>query len=512
MGIFRQFPYTNFHDLNLDWFLGQFDDLLKEWAEYHAQWDEWQGDISEQVDALLNWFNNLDVQEEINNKLDEMADNGDLIALIAPYMPWVTPEMFNAVGDGITDDTAAFQNCVNAGKYILCKEDAEYKITDTIKILQPVTIDLNHATIDCTHRHAFYNFDPDEEPTGYDGHGDITIINGTIIGGSCAFAHGENIVIDNMRYYDIINDHMIELCACKNVMITNSIFKGMRNDFYTAKEYINIDPCVAANFPWFNTVNTYDGTPNTYITVDNCFFALGDTVVTAFGEFAFGCHSNGITGLTNHSNIKFTNNIVKAMQTYCLRLNCMDDVIVSGNSLYYKYSYAIQFGSWEVMHNLTIKDNIIYQEYPGAGTYYVYLLRAAGVDGLAIYDNVYDRTGSTRTYMMLFYVDIDANTVFNVIKMEKFALYSLTNTPLPITAFNRLELHVGSVGGGTYMIDNIGCYGSRNFTIGETYPVLYDNAGTPAFDSITVTDDHNFTTSAPVQWYYLSKENTITRG
>lgn len=39
-----------------------------------------------EVTALKNWFDNLDVSEEINAKLDEMAENGELYALIEPYL------------------------------------------------------------------------------------------------------------------------------------------------------------------------------------------------------------------------------------------------------------------------------------------------------------------------------------------------------------------------------------------------------------------------------------------
>lgn len=34
MGLFEHFPYTNFHELNLGWFLNKFKSLLTEWASY----------------------------------------------------------------------------------------------------------------------------------------------------------------------------------------------------------------------------------------------------------------------------------------------------------------------------------------------------------------------------------------------------------------------------------------------------------------------------------------------
>lgn len=58
-----------------------------------------------------NYFENLDVQEEINNKLDEMAESGELEALIINYFKQqeVSYEMFGAKGDGVTDDYAAIK-------------------------------------------------------------------------------------------------------------------------------------------------------------------------------------------------------------------------------------------------------------------------------------------------------------------------------------------------------------------------------------------------------------------
>lgn len=42
--------------------------------------------VQELVDYVTNYFNNLDVQEEINNKLDEMAESGELQEIIVAYL------------------------------------------------------------------------------------------------------------------------------------------------------------------------------------------------------------------------------------------------------------------------------------------------------------------------------------------------------------------------------------------------------------------------------------------
>jgi len=51
------------------------------------------------VEALNNWFNNLDVQDEINNKLDEMAESGQLADIIAQYLKVSSILAFNTVAD-----------------------------------------------------------------------------------------------------------------------------------------------------------------------------------------------------------------------------------------------------------------------------------------------------------------------------------------------------------------------------------------------------------------------------
>ena len=53
----------------------------------------------ENIEALNNWFNNLDVQEEINNKLDEMAVNGQLTEIVTAYLQVSGLLMFNNVND-----------------------------------------------------------------------------------------------------------------------------------------------------------------------------------------------------------------------------------------------------------------------------------------------------------------------------------------------------------------------------------------------------------------------------
>ena len=69
-----------------------------------------------------DYFENLDVQEEINNKLDEMADSGQLADIIAQYLGLAGMLVFNTVAD-----MKAGQNLVNGS---ICKTLGYHAIND----------------------------------------------------------------------------------------------------------------------------------------------------------------------------------------------------------------------------------------------------------------------------------------------------------------------------------------------------------------------------------------------
>ena len=102
-----------------------------------------------------NYFENLDVQEEINNKLDEMAEDGTLQSIIEQYFtPLITPEYFGAVGDGVTDDSEAIQDWldahINNKNYIFDISSKTYAIGTGLNINyeeEDYLIDFKNATI-----------------------------------------------------------------------------------------------------------------------------------------------------------------------------------------------------------------------------------------------------------------------------------------------------------------------------------------------------------------------------
>lgn len=112
-------------------------------------------DVVELEDYVTNYFNNLDVTEQINNKLDQMAQDGTLTALISGYVDPKIVEFANMVEEFSETTTAElttiaedlsieFQNTTDA----LIADFNELEADVTLKVeVQDSKIDANVATI-----------------------------------------------------------------------------------------------------------------------------------------------------------------------------------------------------------------------------------------------------------------------------------------------------------------------------------------------------------------------------
>lgn len=78
-------PYTNFHELNIDWFLNEFNKVLAEWSAMNKRFSDLNAAFNDLRNYVHDYFNDLDVQEEIDNKLDSMAKDGSLYDIIRKY-------------------------------------------------------------------------------------------------------------------------------------------------------------------------------------------------------------------------------------------------------------------------------------------------------------------------------------------------------------------------------------------------------------------------------------------
>ena len=115
MGVFEHFPYTNFHDLNMDWMLRSMKQLDKE------------------VDDLDQKVDSLDIQGAVDDKIDQMVDDGYFDDLVEDIVEEKYPEKTRELGIlrvGRLLDNFGYNNatpilggqsiCYDGGKYYAC--------------------------------------------------------------------------------------------------------------------------------------------------------------------------------------------------------------------------------------------------------------------------------------------------------------------------------------------------------------------------------------------------------
>ena len=172
-------------------------------------------------------INNEFLSEEINSWLDEnpetltpnmenVQDNSISVQkLVLGTLGYVTPQMFGAVGDGVTDDLQAFKNMLQFESSFYIIPNGEYYLSNSI------TIDKSDVTIMMgSNAHIFTNTETDYGYTIGIGatNGSKVISNITIDGG----------IISNTTQGEVVN--CIRVMYAKNVKIMNTRFTNATNN------------------------------------------------------------------------------------------------------------------------------------------------------------------------------------------------------------------------------------------------------------------------------------------
>lgn len=289
-------------------------ELLCKVVEYLNDVINNENNVEDNVTALYNsfvelqdyvneYFDSLDFQEAVNNKLDIMASDGTLEQLIGDYA--LHKLEYYKIDSSMT--LAEIQNIfdINMPKVIEF-ETGNYLFTDTIRINRNTTVLLNNSTIGITddpnaqthHNRIFANFKPTDEFLGYNGNGNIKILNGNISNGSISFCHGKNIELKNINFIHTYADHFLEIAANNNYLIENCTFGGVHitTESRNYVECIQIDDMTRSNFPWFDNANnpTYDSTTNNFIRIKNCKFhdVEGFYIYTCIGGHTYVSNSH----------------------------------------------------------------------------------------------------------------------------------------------------------------------------------------------------------------------------
>ncbi len=137
MPFFDHYPYTNLHNVNLDWVLQK----VKDWGaevEYNNQRFE---NLKEANDAfklyVTGYLHNLDVQDEINTKLDDMLASGELLPYLRPY---IRTEVTDWLSDHITPTTPPIDSSLSIAGAAADAEAAGNAINEVRLSLNSITI------------------------------------------------------------------------------------------------------------------------------------------------------------------------------------------------------------------------------------------------------------------------------------------------------------------------------------------------------------------------------------
>lgn len=157
MGFFDRYPYTNWHNVNLDWVL----ERVKEWGQMVEANDQAFKDLKEAnasfKEYVTNYLQDLDVQAAIDDKLDRMFEDGTLGEYLQPY---VSPAVTTWLEENITEPEGVVidSSLTVAGAAADAKAvgDKINEINYRIEDLSPVTSDIKEAIIHCFDNVMFY--------------------------------------------------------------------------------------------------------------------------------------------------------------------------------------------------------------------------------------------------------------------------------------------------------------------------------------------------------------------
>ena len=99
MGLFDNFPYSNFHEINLGWLIKTVETADKNVQQALASVMESEKEIARLQEYVSTYFENLDVTEEINEKLEQMLLSGQLAEVIEIFLGLNSINVFNTVAD-----------------------------------------------------------------------------------------------------------------------------------------------------------------------------------------------------------------------------------------------------------------------------------------------------------------------------------------------------------------------------------------------------------------------------
>lgn len=162
------------------------------------------------------------IENNLSDRVNKVEDKMNIMEMISNN---ISPEMFGAVGDGISDDSIAIQNTINYAyehkTAIKLSRNKVYNIDNFINIYNELVIDLNGGTL-LFNEKCFLVEAGVEMSRLYLGNGNIRGCSSILI-----LSKAKNITIENITFDTCIDG--ISMTECSSVIMTNLSFSNITN-------------------------------------------------------------------------------------------------------------------------------------------------------------------------------------------------------------------------------------------------------------------------------------------
>lgn len=382
-------PYTNFHELNQDWFLNEFNKLLEQWQAMQKNFDNLQDAFNDLKSYVQDYFKNLDVQDEINNKLDSLVANGYFDTFLNDYFKNLKKRVFILIGDsygenpyeykggwttpfknfsGLTEGVNCFTNCVggtgfaktgNTGKTFLdllkdinlgtvnAEDVTDILVCGGCNDVNTIYNDLNTAILSFRNycKQHFINANINISMIGiFKASGRRKLLLSTVLRSyQLAVNYGMRYIDSTccLHRYDFIGEDGIHptSAGCINIgrNLCNALFIGQGVQLINYNE----EPLSGGDNITYSGNNKIYGFSNNGVIY---FGMIKNTVLTFDTTISIRNNSNIIIGNLKYSTLLENNNYPNTIPVQCMAISS------SGNSILIGYIYASDDGTKITLH------------------------------------------------------------------------------------------------------------------------------------------------------------------
>lgn len=305
----------------------------EELAKRFEEWDKNLEEFPENVEKLLiEWLKDGTLEEIINKNI--FGKLNDKIDKINQKLN----RIFINIDEFDGSDCEKIQKALNKARLLgggtVYVPRRHYNIDCELVIYKNTTLYSERGTY-YSRRHKGYmimNGNRGDTYNRYEGHGNISIINGTWdgkaqddlggVGSNIAFAHADGLHFDNVTVLNA-NSHSIEINSSKNVVVENSKFLGQLSSL----QYVEAIQLDLATKNGFGAFGSYDATPCKNVTIRNNVFGASDDLPAI--SRGIGTHAVRIGEFME--DIKVYNNEFNGLRDFSIQFLTYKDSIIRDN-------------------------------------------------------------------------------------------------------------------------------------------------------------------------------------